>query len=449
MGMQMDFSPISVEQLSAPRRSLRIAIVTETFAPDANDVAWAVAERVAALRELNHDIQLVRPRRDPPAARAVGAALEGLPIARQSGLTAGWRAGLGPGRALLRLWTVRRPDLVHIATAGTLGWSALHAARKLRLPVCADFRAQPVGGTRAGDVSETNRPARRSGIHGLAKPVARLLRKFHQRTRLTIVPTESMCEELVRCGFRDVRFVAAGVDTSRFAPARREAGVRARWGVGERAPAILCSADVEPATPFDRVSATCAAMASQAPQGRVVLLGRGPCADALLARWPKIVVADVTTDRAIARASAEIWLQPGTTNAEAPLLQAMASGLAIACGAGSAAAAVIDDGASGLVVDSPAPAEFAEAVASLVRDPARRRRLGTAARAAALQRDWRRIALALEACYLGIVDSAVDTGAATSTENAAGRAAADARRLPLRSAARPPLLRPRSNPRSP
>lgn len=52
----------------------------------------------------------------------------------------GLKMGLPAKRALTELWSVQRPDLVHIVTEGPLGWSALQAALKLKLPVTSDFR---------------------------------------------------------------------------------------------------------------------------------------------------------------------------------------------------------------------------------------------------------------------------------------------------------------------
>jgi hypothetical protein len=42
--------------------------------------------------------------------------------------------------ALIRQWQLWRPDVVHIATEGPLGWSALRAAEYLKLPVSTDYR---------------------------------------------------------------------------------------------------------------------------------------------------------------------------------------------------------------------------------------------------------------------------------------------------------------------
>ena len=86
-------------------------------------------------------LKLVRPRQGPADRaqdeRGFGEMLRpGIPIPRYSQL----RMGLPSGRALMQAWQRSRPDIVHIATEGPLGWSALSAARALGLPVATDFR---------------------------------------------------------------------------------------------------------------------------------------------------------------------------------------------------------------------------------------------------------------------------------------------------------------------
>ena len=120
---------------------MRLAMVTETYPPEVNGVARTIALTVDALRARGHSIQLVRPRQnghdmvaDAPGFRTL--LRPGLPIPRYTQL----QMGLPSRRALERAWTEERPEVVHIATEGPLGWSALSAARRLRIPVATDFR---------------------------------------------------------------------------------------------------------------------------------------------------------------------------------------------------------------------------------------------------------------------------------------------------------------------
>src|SRR4029077_4891826 len=141
-------------------------------------------------------------------------------------------------RALVELWSVRRPDVVHLVTEGPLGWSALRAALKLKLPVVSDFR--------------TNFHAYSShyGVGWLKKPILGYLRKFHNRTLCTLVPTAALRNDLAACGFQRLRVIARGGDTERFPPAPRDqrppapraggdARLRAQWGAAPEDPVLL------------------------------------------------------------------------------------------------------------------------------------------------------------------------------------------------------------------
>ena len=74
--------PIQVEQIAGARRSLRIAVVTETYPPEVNGVSLTIARFVEGLRRRGHDIQLVRPRQDGADRRRGGGRLPGSPDAR-------------------------------------------------------------------------------------------------------------------------------------------------------------------------------------------------------------------------------------------------------------------------------------------------------------------------------------------------------------------------------
>jgi hypothetical protein len=114
-----DTDGILVDDLRAPRHSRRLAVVTETYPPEVNGVAMSMARVVDGLHRRNHDVQLVRPRQPagsalPPSGRpAVNEVLtKGLPVPMYPNL----RMGVPSKRALVKLWSLRRPDVVHIAT---------------------------------------------------------------------------------------------------------------------------------------------------------------------------------------------------------------------------------------------------------------------------------------------------------------------------------------------
>ena len=107
---------------------MRIAVVTETYPPDINGVAHTLSKTVEGLKARGHALWLIRPRQNNdtvPAGRSLAdeTLVRGMPIPFYKHLKMGFPAK----RALTRLWTLHRPDVVHIATEGPLGWSALQA----------------------------------------------------------------------------------------------------------------------------------------------------------------------------------------------------------------------------------------------------------------------------------------------------------------------------------
>lgn len=211
----------------APR--LRIALVTETYPPEVNGVAMTLKRMVDGLIERGHRVQLIRPRQQDREREAHSPEFEEL-------LSAGWklpryqglRFGLPAKAALVRAWSRQGPDLVHVATEGPLGWTAVSAAARLKLPVTSDFH------------TNFDHYSGHYGVGWLKQPVAAYLRRFHNRTALTFVPTEDMAATLRLQGYRHVEVVARGVDTALYAPRRRSGALRAAWGAREGDLVVLC-----------------------------------------------------------------------------------------------------------------------------------------------------------------------------------------------------------------
>src|ERR1041384_149369 len=119
---------------------VKLALVTETFPPEINGVAMTFGVIARELGRRGHAVTVYRPRRDDlPAGESHphyrGPPLPGLPIPRYPML----RLGLPASRRLRLEWTADRPDLVHVATEGPLGASAVSVARALSIPTTSSF----------------------------------------------------------------------------------------------------------------------------------------------------------------------------------------------------------------------------------------------------------------------------------------------------------------------
>ncbi len=395
--MQSLSDPLLVENFAPERRSLRVALVTETYPPEVNGVALTIDRLVRGLQARHHDIQLVRPRQ---AAVDAGSGeqdpteqvlMRGLPIPRYPHL----RMGLPAKRALLGLWTLRRPDLVHIATEGPLGWSALQAARKLKLPVSTDFR------------TNFHAYSRHYGIGWLQKPIAAYLRRFHNQAHCTMVPTASLQAELDAMGFERLLVVARGVDTQRFDSARRSAALRASWGVRADEQVVLSVGRIAPEKNLELLLRSYEAMRQVNPALRLVVVGDGPDRAALLQRCPEVVLAGSRsgTDLAEHYASADCFLFPSLTETYGNVTpEALASGLALLAYDYAAAAELIRHGENGLLAPVGDPDAFVRRAIDLAGNRQLVARLRQGARASTLALDWSHICLQVEAIWERLIE---------------------------------------------
>jgi glycosyltransferase involved in cell wall biosynthesis len=364
-------------------------MVTETYPPEVNGVARTVSEMVEGLRLRGHSIQLVRPRQNDGDRAFLDGNLEevlgrGIAIPRYPQL----KLGLPARRALRRQWSLRRPDVVHIATEGPLGWSALAAARDMDLPAATDFH------------TNFHTYSRHYGVGWLARPVVAYLRRFHNRADCTLVPTAELAEDLARDGFQRLRVVGRGVNPAVFSPQRRSAALRARWGAAEDTPVALCVSRFAPEKNFPLVIKAFEAMRQARPDAKLVLVGDGPMSEPLRRRNVGCVIAGrlVNGELSAHYASADLFLFPSTSETFGNVtLEAMASGLGIVAYRYAAAREHLRHEESALLATPDDEAAFIAAAERLVREPALAGRLGRAARATAERLTWQRIVEDFEA----------------------------------------------------
>jgi len=369
-------------------RPLHVAMVTETYPPEVNGVARTVGLMAEGLQKCGHFVQLVRPRQNGHDRAASGPRFEeilgrGIPIPRYAQL----KMGLPAKAELTRAWRQRRPDIVHIATEGPLGWSALAAARKLRIPVATDFH------------TNFHAYSRHYGFAWLATPVMAYLRNFHNRADCTMVPTQELAEELGALGYRGLRVVGRGVNPEVFHPERRSRELRAQWGADEDTPVALCVSRFAPEKNFPLVIEAFEAMRRERPDARLVLVGDGPLSEELARRNVGYVIAGRLVNGKLSAhyASGDIFLFPSTTETFGNVtLEAMASGLAIVAYRYAAAREHLEDGRSALLAPFDDAAAFIAAARRMVRDMQFARSLGQAARSAAQFLTWDRVVLDFE-----------------------------------------------------
>lgn len=394
-------SDVTVHEDPRTLSRMRISFVSETYPPEVNGVALTVARFVDGLRARGHEVQLVRPKQDRNDLAESGpnfheVLMRGMPIPRYPSL----RMGVPSKRALVKLWATRRPDLVHIATEGPLGWSALQACKALRLAATSDFR------TNFHAYSE------HYGVAWLRTPILAYLRRFHNATLRTFVPTQELLSSLSSSGFRSLSVVARGVDTALFNPARRSSALRQSWGVSPDACVVLCVGRLAPEKNIGLLLSAYADLVARGLRCKLVLVGDGPLRSEIEQRCPDAVVAGQRfgEDLAAYYASADVFAFPSKTETFGNVVtEAMASGLAVVAFRQAAAAQFIECGRSGLLCDPSDGAGFSAALFCAVSDRSRSRSMGVAARRSAESLDWPSTVRLFESELLSAVGQRIST----------------------------------------
>lgn len=379
-----------------PARALKVALVTETYPPEVNGVAATFARAVQGLAERGHRLHLTRPRQNacdfaqPATPFWQETLVRGLPIPRYPEL----RMGMPATAHFSQQWQQDTPDVVHIATEGPLGWSALCAARRLGVPVVSEFR------------TNFHAYAQHYGLGWLGLGVEAWLRHFHNRTDRTMVPTRRLASELGGRGFERLSVIARGVDAQRFTPARRDPALRAQWGATAHTRVAMCVGRLAAEKNLETVIDAWSAMHQANPDTRLVMVGDGPERERWQQLCPQAIFAGTLRGEELARAyaSADVFLFASMTETFGNVVpEAMASGLAVLAYEHAAAGELIQHGVNGQIAPLANRSAFLRMAARLAIDAGRVERLRLQARATALSLDWEHIIAGIEGEYLSAI----------------------------------------------
>jgi glycosyltransferase involved in cell wall biosynthesis len=247
------------------------------------------------------------------------------------------------------------------------------------------------------------------------------LRWFHNRTRVTLVPSRATRERLTAGGIRCVELWPRGVDGEQFHPRYRDPALRARLGLGPGDPLLVYVGRLAPEKNLAALLDSFARLRKQAAGGererlRLALVGDGPLAGPLRAAQPPgVVLAGEQHGTALARwyASGDVFAFPSCSETFGNvLLEAQASGLPVAGFDVPAVRERVAHGRDGYLV--PAGGDLAGALHSLCVNRPLREQFGRAARTTAERQDWRPIFDALEGRYLKLAAPAGAAGAVTA-----------------------------------
>jgi glycosyltransferase involved in cell wall biosynthesis len=270
---------------------MRILIATDAWRPQVNGVVHTLEATARAARSLGAEISFLTP--------------EGFPTVGMPSYP-GIRLALPRQREIAKRIAAVRPDAVHVATEGPIGYHVRRYCVAERRPFTTSLH------TRFAEYVAARWPIP-------PRWTWRLMRWFHNAGRGTMVSTASLANELREHGFNNVLRWPRGVDSALFNPGR--AG-----DLGLKRPIFLTVGRVAVEKNLD-------AFLSLDLPGTKVVVGDGPARPALEARYHDAVFLGTRhgEDLAAVYASADVFVFPSRTDTFGlVLLEALASGVPVA-----------------------------------------------------------------------------------------------------------------------
>ena len=396
---------------------MRYAIVTDTYPPDINGVALTLQSYVRGLRARGHAVEVIRPARagEPPGADAQSLRIRGLRVPRYPGL----RLALPAGQRLRTRWRAARPDAIYVATEGPLGWSALNAAQALDIPVVTALH------TRFDIYMGAY------GVPWLQPAALSWMRRFHARADATLVATQALALELREAGIGHPVVLSRAVDCAQFDPARRDAHLRAQWGIDDTGLVAIHVGRIAAEKNLGLAVRAFRALQAERPDARMVFVGDGPERTALQAAHPDFIFSGAQRGDELGRhfASADLFLFPSRSETFGNVvLESMACGVPQVAFDHGAATEHLCDGVQGARIDGDDEDAFVTAAVALAQNPTTRRAMGLAGRDAMRRLTPAHVADDLDALLSGLRGAAPDARAQlpspTDAEDADARAAA-------------------------
>jgi glycosyltransferase involved in cell wall biosynthesis len=273
---------------------MRIAIATDAWFPQINGVVRTLSATVNGLLDRDFDVELITP-----------SQFLTVPMPGYKDIRLAVAPRFGARRALHAF----KPDVVHIATEGPIGWSARGWCLSHNVPFTTAFH------TRFPDYASV-----RTGIS--AERFWPIMRRFHAPSRAVLASTARLIDELGERGIGNTRLWSRGVDVNLFHPDQPPHPALAHLPH----PILLSVGRVA-------IEKNLEAFLGLAVPGTKVVVGDGPALATLRMRYPETIFMGALEGMELASAyrAADVFVFPSLTDTFGlVMIEALASGVPVA-----------------------------------------------------------------------------------------------------------------------
>ena len=279
-----------------------------------------------------------------------------------------------------------QPDLLHMTGPSELGMFAAYFAWKLNLPLAASWhtnvheyaakRLDWITSLMPGAIAAATAQSVEDSSLDIAK-------RFYSRANLLFAPNPELCDMLARATSRPCHLMHRGVDTDLFSPSRR---TRSGSGDSQFTLGYIGRLSIEKNVALlPHIQHALDALGIPA---RFLIVGHGAEEAHLRKALPMAIFAGVLRGEALAEACAnmDLLIFPSHTDTFGNVvLEALASGVPAVVTPDGGPKYIVRQDETGAIADD---AHFADAIASILREPSRLAAMRVAARTYALTCSW-------------------------------------------------------------
>ncbi|AKK10732.1 glycosyltransferase family 4 protein [Corynebacterium uterequi] len=359
---------------------MRIALFTEVFLPKIDGVVTRVTRTLDQLAEMGHEVMIFAPGKTPK--EYAGFEVIGVNGLRLRPIYPEITVGV-PTRRVARALHRFQPDAVHSVNPVWLAGYGAHLAVKRNIPLIASFH------TNVPEYTES------LGIGWSSRPVAWWIRRLHNMASVNLCTSGPMVDKAKAVGIRNVELWPKAVDTDGYHPSNASAEMRAELSNGHpEDPLVSYVGRMSAEKNLHALLPIMERVRERIPNARLAMVGSGPGLEDLRQQfdpsWATFTGYKSGAALAAAFASVDVFAFPSTTETLGLVaLESFASGVPVVGARAGGIPFVIDDAATGYLVDPHDYDAWADRLCVLLENTERRRQMGALARQEAERHGWR------------------------------------------------------------
>ncbi len=271
-----------------------------------------------------------------------------------------YRVALPGYRPFARTLRDFRPDIIHLNSPCTLGFSAMRYAQHFGIPVVATYH--------------THFPTypRYYHLQGAEELTWNILRRFYNSLDRTFVPSPVILDELQQHGIKRAEYIPNGVDHNLFTPTHRSEEWRKAITKGEDKPIVLFVSRLVWEKELRTLAETYNILRTMNANFEFVVVGEGHSRKEFEAMMPgaHFLGYKSGTELATCYASSDIFVFPSVTETFGLVtVEAMSSGVVPVAARAGGAVGIIEDGRSGFLTEPRSAIDMARKIVPLLERP--------------------------------------------------------------------------------